>query len=290
VGGLSALPLSAAAWAGRRLGDALRLLDGRHRRRVREQAAERLGLSGRALDRFVRDNFHSYGMALAEFAHLSRMNPEDFEKHIDGMEPFGHFVRSLLEEGKGAILVTAHFGNWEWCNSVARPLGFYGGSIARPLDNPRLNEFVRSVRERNGLRIFDKAGAIRKALGALRENHLVGVLIDQDAGRTGLMSPFLGKAASTLTIPVELAIRTGCPLVTVGLRRNTGANARPDGKRFTLVYGTEPYRPDPNADADAGAEAKRLTDALNAGLSAMILDAPEQWFWLHRRWKSVGKQ
>ncbi len=214
------------------------------------------------------------------------MRAEDFPEHIDGLQPFDALLARLRAEEKGVILVTAHFGNWEWCNSCARVLGLRGGSIARPLDNPRLNEFVRSVRERNGLRIFDKAGAIRKALGALRDNNAVGVLIDQDAGWGGMMSPFLGKPASTLTIPVELAIRAGSPLVTAVLRRNTGRHAVPGGRRFTLVFNPVPYRPDPGAEA--GAEARRLTDALNDGLSGMILSAPEQWFWLHRRWKSVG--
>jgi KDO2-lipid IV(A) lauroyltransferase len=216
------------------------------------------------------------------------MRPEDFPRHIDGLDSFAESVGKLRADGKGVILVTAHFGNWEWCNSCARTLGLEGGSIARPLDNPRVNEFVRSIRERNGMRIFDKAGAIRKALGALRNNNLVGVLIDQDAGVKGLMSPFLGHPASTITVPVELAIRVGCPMIVAGLRRNGGAERKAGAKRFTMLFNPEPYRPDPEADPEA--EARRLTDALNAGLGEMILQAPEQWFWIHRRWKNKGKK
>ena len=279
---LSLFPLGAALWIGRRLGDLWRLIDARHRRTAEAQAAERLGLSPGEARKFVRRNFRNYGMSLAEFARLTRMRADDFRRYIDLAE-FADFCRGLLAEGKGVVFITAHFGNWEWCNSTATTLGFTGGSIARPLDSPRLNEYVRSIRERNGLRILDKQGAIRKALGALRNNELVGILIDQDAGRNGLMSPFLGKPASTITIPVELAMRTGSPMIVVALKRG-GEN----GRLFTLLYGREPIRPDPEAEPEA--ETRRMVDALNAELGKLILEAPDQWFWIHRRWKSEGKR
>lgn len=279
VFGLSALPLSAAAWCGRRLGDTLRLIDKRHAQRARDQAAERLGITGDELTEFVKKNFHSYGMTLAEFSHLGKMSANDFRKYVD-VDVFAEMIHKLRAGGKGLIFITAHFGNWEWCNSLARTLGVEGGSIARPLDNLRVNEFVRSYREKNGMRILDKQGAIRKALRELRHNNLVGILIDQDAGRRGMMSPFLGKAASTITIPVELAIRTGSPLIVVGLKRNPLGSE----KRFSLDYSTTPLRAE--AGADVKEETVRLVNALNDELSAMILRTPEQWFWIHRRWKT----
>ncbi len=249
--GLAMLPLGAAAWTGRRLGDIARLADRRHRERAREQAAERLGISGRELDAFVKANFHSYGMTLAEFAHLTRMKAGDIRRHVE-LCGFEERVAELR-------------------------------SIARPLDNPGLNDFVRSVRERTGMGVFDKEGAIRRALAALRANDCVCVLLDQDAGRRGLMSPFLGRPASTVTIPIELAVRTGCPMLLAGMRRNGS------GTRFTLLQDGKTYRANPDA-ADAKAEVRRLTDDLNAGLSAMIMQAPEQWFWIHRRWKNEGRK
>lgn len=281
VFGLGLLPLGVASWLGRRLGDFARLADKRHRERAREQVADRLGLSGRELDDFVKANFRCYGMTLAEFARLGRMEAKEFHRYVD-VGPFKKRIHELLAEGKGLIFITMHFGNWEWCNSLASIFGIDGGSIARPLDNPRVNELVRGIREKNGLRILDKQGAIRKALGALRENKTVGVLIDQDAGRNGMMSPFLGKPASTITIPVELAIRTGCPMLVAGLRRGGG------DRRFTLLFEEKEYRADPNADPKL--ETRRLLDALNAGLGRLIMQAPEQWFWIHRRWKSVGEK
>ena len=279
---LSLIPLGAASWLGRRLGDMARLLDKRHRERAEQQSAERLGLDAKAAHEFAKRNFRNYGMSLAEFSHLRRMRPKDFPRYVD-LEEFGEFTRALLAEGKGLIFITAHFGNWEWCNSCAAYLKVTGGSIARPLDNPRLNEYVRYIRERNGLKIFDKSGAIRKALGALKNNEIAGVLIDQDAGHQGMMSPFLGKPASTITIPVELAIRTGSPIIVVGLRRGGDG-----GKRFTMLYTREARRANPEADPDV--EVRRLVDQLNDDLGKMIMQAPDQWFWIHRRWKSEGRR
>ncbi len=279
VGGLSVMPMALASWFGRRLAGVLRHVDKRHRERVKTQAAERLGLSGRELDAFVRENFRCYGRTLGEFAKLSRYSVDDIRKRID-LGDFPEALREAMAGGKGCIVVTAHYGNWEWFNTVSSVLGLPGGgAIARPLDNPKVNEYVRYIRERNGLRILDKQGAIRKALGELRAGNPVGILIDQDGGKHGMMSPFLGRAASTITIPVELAIRTGCPLLPAILRRNQ------TGKQFGMVW--RPMRV-PNPDADPKAETVRLLDLVNADLTEMILEEPVQWFWLHRRWKSVG--
>ncbi len=280
VAGLSLLPLGAAAWVGRRLGDVFRLIDGRHRRRVYAQAAERLGLSGGELDRFVKENFRHYGMVLAEFSHLAGLTDDDLCRTVD-LGPLRECVKNLRAEGKGIIFITAHFGNWEWSNATARAFGAEGGCIARPLDNPYLNEYVRRIRERGGMRIFDKQGAIRKALGELRANRMAGILIDQDAGKAGVMSDFLGKPASTITVPIELAMRTGSPMLVVVLRRGGGE------RRFSMLFNPIPHRANP--DAPVGEETRRLVDAVNADLCRLIMQAPEQWFWLHRRWKSVGE-
>ncbi len=280
LGGLAGLPLGWATWVGRRLGDLFRLLDRRHRRRVHDQAGERLGLSGGDLDRFVKENFRHYGMVLAEFARLGRMDNADFSGYVDAA-PVRELVLKLKGEGKGLIFITAHFGNWEWCNRSAHAMGIEGGVIARPLDNPYLDAYVRRIRERGGMRVFDKRGAIRHALGEIRAGRMVGILFDQDAGPAGMMSDFFGKPASTITVPVELAIRTGCPMLVVIMRRGGG------DRRFSILFNPTPHRANPEADPQA--ETRRLVDAVNADLCRLILEAPEQWFWMHRRWKSVGE-
>lgn len=281
---LSRLPLRPAQWVGRRLGDAVRLLDKRHRQRAREQVVDRLGLSGAELDAFVKANFRNYGMTLAEFCKLARMTPEEFARIVD-FEEFKARVPELESHGTGVILITGHFGNWEYCNAAAAAAaGMTGGAIARPLDNPEVNVLVKRIRERLGFAILDKQGAIRKAMGLLRHKNTVGILPDQDAGHGGMMSDFLGKPASTITIPAELAIRMRTPMVVVGLRREKRNSG---GKAFRFLIAPDIHLPNP--DADPKEETRRLVDAINADLSAMIMETPDQWMWIHRRWKSVGQ-
>lgn len=278
---LSLLPFRVAQWVGRRLGDAVRLVDRRHRLRAYEQAADRLGLEGAELDAFVKANFRNYGMTFAEFCQLARMTPEKYRRLVD-MDDLAARIPELNSHGGGVIFITGHFGNWEYSNSATAILGMTGGSIARPLDNPRLNEMVRRVRERLGFPILDKQGAIRKAMGLLRKKGAVGILPDQDAGHGGLMSDFLGKPASTITIPAELAIRMRSPMIVVGVKRTAG-----EEKPLRFILSPQVHLPRPDADPET--ETRRLVDAINADLSAMIMQTPEQWMWIHRRWKSLGR-
>lgn len=280
VAGMSRVPLGPGRWLGRRIGDIWWLLDRSHRKIAENQAERCLHRGPAATRRLIHDNFRHYGMVMTEVSRLARMNREDFVRLVD-FDGFKEFAHELLAEGRGILFITGHFGNWEWMNSTATALEMTGGSIARPLDNPGMNEFLRSLRERNGLTIIDKRGAIRKARQMLTENRMVGVLIDQDAGAHGIVSPFLGRPGSTITIPVELALRTGSPMVTGGLRRG-GAN----GKAFTMLYNRDIRRPDLQAEPEA--ETKRLIDQLNDDLGKIIMQAPEQWFWRHRRWKSMS--
>ncbi len=283
VWGFAALPRGASIWLGERLGDLWRALAKRRRIQAEKQVRDRLGLGEEEAEQFIRRNFRHYGNALAEFSWLSRMVPEDFRALVD-FEDFEKKAAELRAEGKGVVFITAHFGNWEWFNSLAAITRMEGGSIARPLENARLNEFIRSIRERNGLRIFDKKGAIRKALRALNDNNVVGVLIDQDAGKGGVMSPFLGSPASTITVPVELAIRTGAPILVAVLKRLPPGSP----KRFQMRFSPHALRAE-NAD-DSAAEARRLVDFANRELGDLIREAPEQWFWIHRRWKTQPPQ
>lgn len=280
---LALVPIRFASWVGNRLGDLFCLVAKRRHNIVRDQVREILKIDGKELDAFVKRNFRHYGKVLVEFAILLRMKQEDFIPYIDlnGLE---QLLAKFRSEGKGSVGITMHFGNWEWANVGTVMAGGRGGSIARPLDNPRVNEFVRRIRERNGQRILDKQGALRKALGILRENGAVCVLNDQDAGPTGLMSPFLGKPASTLTLPIELAIRTGAPFFVAAIMRNESGT----GKRFSYVFSPVVFRSDPEADTQA--EIRRFADGMNEELGKLIMKAPDQWFWIHRRWKSDGKQ
>ncbi|MCC8180227.1 MAG: lysophospholipid acyltransferase family protein, partial [Planctomycetes bacterium] len=269
---------SACRWIGRRLGGIFRRLDKRHRVRAEQNVMDRLGLPADEAQRFVKRNFQNYGMIIGEFAKLLRYNHADYRRLIDigDCEPL---CRKLLAEGNGVIFLTGHFGNWEWENVMPVAYGLSGGAIARPLDNPFLDRYVKKLREKNGMKILDKGSGFRAALRTLHRKEIIAFLADQDSGRKGMMSPFLGLDASTTTVPAEMALRTGAPMLCVLLRRN------PSGSKFPFaVIRSEPIRANPEAEPNG--EIRRLVDTMNENLSSMILQAPEQWFWLHRRWKT----
>ncbi len=274
---MSTLPLAVSAWAARCLCSVWRLVDKRHRDRVKTQVMERAGLPETEAARFVRKNYQHYGNVIAEFCFLGKCSLEEVRKRIN-MDGFDHFVKELLEEHKGVVVITGHLGNWEWANCVLTAMDEHGCAIARPLDNPRLNEFIRTIRERIGCKILDKQGAIRGALKCLRGNGGLAVLIDQDAGYLGMMSPFLGLEAATISIPIELAIKAGCPVIVAAMVR--------DGKPgwFRMHYSREVLRARDGLDTQS--ETKRLVDAANAALGELIIKTPDQWFWVHRRWKT----
>ncbi|MDA8387683.1 MAG: lysophospholipid acyltransferase family protein [Nitrospiraceae bacterium] len=171
--------------------------------------------------------------------------------------------------GRGAIFVTAHAGNWEL---MALRSGLeYGGlaGVARPLDNPYLNRFLERVRTRFGNRIIYKKGALRRILAALKSGGIVGILMDQAVVKEeGHIVPFMGRGAWTTRMPVVLARRAGADVFPVFIRRTAS------GHEITVF---------PAADLDGTEE--EVLGRLNLAIEGFVRENPEQWLWIHRRWK-----
>lgn len=272
------LPFSWAVGLGSATGRLLHALMGKRRELAVRQAMDRLGLDEPAARRLVGENFRHYGKVAVELCRLAAISDGEYDRRTE-YAGILELSRKLLEEKKGLILITGHHGNWEWSNAWTTANGLSGGCIARPLDNPLLDGWLRKVRERRGLRVIDKAGALRATLKVLRNNGIMGILIDQDAGPRGMMSPFLGKPASTETLPVELAVRLGTPIVVTAAVREPGS-----ASAFAMRHFPEAIRARPGADP--AEETVRLTNLLNDCLGTLVREAPEQWFWVHRRWKT----
>ncbi len=183
----------------------------------------------------------------------------------------------LWERGGSIIFVTAHFGNWELVGALARRMGPILHSVARPLDNPYLDTWVRELREARGQKVHSKKGSLRALATALRQGDCVGYLVDQDAGPGGLFVDFLGRKASTTRAPASLAYRTGAPIVP-GCAIRSGS-----GFEFEVRLGKPIY---PRQEEPREAEIFRMTQAFTSVLEGWIREFPEQWLWLHRRWKT----
>lgn len=204
---------------------------------------------------------------------LSRLGRDDViaVTHVDGLDA----LRSAVAAGRGAVLVTGHFGNWEIGGASVAARGVPLDVVARRQANPLVDRLINEARERLGMTVIPGDGATRAALRSLRRGRAVALVADQDARAQGIFVPFFGRPASTHRGPAVLALRTGAPVF-------MGTAVRgPDGRyRVTIREVPVPGGDDPEERAD------RLTAELAAALEAAIREEPGQYLWQHRRWKT----
>ncbi len=172
-------------------------------------------------------------------------------------------------KGKGVIIVGGHCGNWELMFSMSSIIknDFYG--VVRKQSNPYVNSLIVRTRERSGSRVIYKQGALRAFLKALKAGDTVGVPVDQAAQAEGVRIDFLGAPAWTTRMPAILAKRTGAAVVPVFNFR------KPDGSFTTYAL------PEVEITGDELEDTKRIS----ASVEDFIRKHPEQWLWIHRRWK-----
>ena len=274
VGWLPAhLPPAAGLVAGRRVGDLLWwLLPGR-RRRTLDNIRLSLGrdMTPPEIGRLGRRSFQHLGMNLIEACRYFLRPTEVMlsQVHVEGVE----HLQSAAARGRGVLVLTAHYGNWELLAAAHGLTGLPLSIVIRPLDHPVLDELAARFRRRSGAELIVKRQAVREVLQALRRGRMVGILLDQNATRAeGVFVPFFGVAASTSKGLAVLALRTEAPVVPVFLRRTA------DGRHCMDV--SAPL--EPPADGDVVAYTARF----NRVIEGAIRRAPEQWLWMHARWRT----
>lgn len=224
--------------------------------------------------RVARDLYRNLGRNLAELLRFPRMSRCDVLNSVEfrGLEHFDN----ALKEGKGALLVTAHFGNWELYGAAIACAGYPISVVVYPQHNRRVDERLNGLRRSKGVEVIYKRDAAREIFRALRQNRFVAVLIDQDAGSEGVFCDFLGHPASTARGPALLAYKAGAPLIPGAIVRKA------HGSHLGLIYGI--IRP--NCSAPVESEIRRVTGELNSIISGYVLEHPDHWYWVHRRWKT----
>ena len=188
-----------------------------------------------------------------------------------------HYLRDVLAAGKGAIVVSAHLGPWEMFGILAHHRGIPLTSVYRPPKNPYLNRFLQRYRSEHGQVFIPKYGAARELLRLLRRGGYIALLVDQHAKDEGLWLPFFGRPASTTSAPAFLAFKTGVPILTGYARRLPGLY------RFE-VFCDEPMFVRPTGDRRA--DLRNATIEINRRLESYVRQFPDQWLWMHRRWRS----
>ena len=182
----------------------------------------------------------------------------------------------MMKEDKGLIMVTGHYGNFEIVGYMMGLFGFNIYSIARPLDNRFISNYLYGVRQRFGQTIIDKKGAAQLMDKIVASGATLGFIADQDAGRKGIFVDFFGRKASTYKSIGLLAVTNNIPIV-VGYSRRTG-------NRFYFELGANRYiTPDEWADKDD--PLTWLTAEYTKAIEDFVREDPTQYWWLHRRWK-----
>jgi KDO2-lipid IV(A) lauroyltransferase len=248
----------------------------RIRRRV---ALENLALAFPALPaaerlRIARACYSALGRTLAEVAWVRGEDDEALARWVtfEGTGP----VRAALAQGRGLVCAIGHFGNWELLGRAAARAGFRLTAITRALRG-RFNRWLLAARREGGLAELGERGVSRAALEVLRRGEVLAVVVDQNMRpRRGLFVDFFGRPACTTPAAAVYALRAGAPLFAAFPVRQA------DGSHRVEVTG--PFAPAPGLTGHAA--VLDLTARLTAEVERQVRAHPEQWFWLHRRWKT----
>ena len=220
--------------------------------------------------RTIRSMFLHLGESLAEILWLPNVDVKERDRTttIEGVEP----VLEILRSGQGMIMITAHCGNWEW---LACSFALYGVPVSvlqRERNEAELNELITGIRAGSGIRTIDRGStsAARQMIQALRNGGALAFLIDQSVRVESVQVPFFGRDALTPIGPARLAIRTGTPISISFIERR-------DGRQY--------IRFQPPIQTARGDDPVALTALLTAAIEDQIRRVPEQWVWMHDRWR-----
>jgi KDO2-lipid IV(A) lauroyltransferase len=223
----------------------------------------------------LRSMYMHFGQMFFEIPHVFRMRPQTVHKYVlfEGQE---HLMNAMSKK-RGVFFLTAHFGNWElMCAAVSLRFGNLA-VVARPADFAPLDRIINELRSLFGTEIIPKQKGMRRLLTLIKENKLVGILLDQNVDwYEGAFVPFLGRWACANKGLALLALRTGTPVVPVfPVRQRDG--------RYRLIFEREVEL------VRTGDKTKDVED--NTALFTSIIERyvrsyPDHWFWFHKRWKT----
>jgi lipopolysaccharide heptosyltransferase II len=223
------------------------------------------------LRQLVRRHFRRLGANLLCSAKLTQMPSEKILEHVE-VENIESMAREF-RAGVPVVLVLSHLGTWEvFAQLMPKFVGFVrNSSVYQGLGNRFIDKHVRRTRSQTGLELFDRHDGFEPVIDLLRSGGGVGVLSDQHAGDHGVWTPFFGRLASTSPLPALLAKRTRAALIAAGVY-TIGHS------RWRMVF-TERFD-------EPAASVAVLTSKINQVIEQQIRRAPEDWFWVHNRWKT----
>ncbi|MCG6920335.1 MAG: lysophospholipid acyltransferase family protein [Acidobacteria bacterium] len=270
------LPRRLVLVLGRGLGRLWGTLDRRHLR----IAADNLRLSFPDWDeervlRTARGVYAHFGTVLFDILWMDGRSREELLAitDVEGLVE----ARAAVASGRGVVCPTGHYGNWEFQGVASALLVGPFSVVARPLDNPQLDRRLVGFRTSTGNTVIYKKKALSQIMQTIREGGVVAIVIDQNVQeKDGIFVDFFGRPACTTTVAAALALKTGCIILPV--RCPLG----PDG-RYRMIYGPPVEWEGTGRGPE---EVAALTQRLTSIIEGWVREHPEQWLWLHRRWKT----
>ena len=279
ISGLGALPRPAAVSLGLLLGRIVCSLPGGLKRtgeiNLRIAFPEK---SEAERGQLLRGSFENLGRLLGEFSQLPRATPAALRELIEYDEVGLAHLREAEKNGRGIIFLTGHVGSWELLSFGWSALEYPISFLVRPIDNPRVEEMIEKIRTRFGNRAIDKKSAARQALRVLREGGTLGILSDLNSHpHEGVFVPFFGKLACTTAGIATLALKTNAVVIP------TCAVWDKQKKRY-FFHGDAPVEIIRTGDSRKDVELN--TARFAAAMERIIRLYPDQWLWIHKRWKT----
>jgi len=292
---LGLFPVNANLRTARAVGSLIWQLDAKHRKRAMENLRasfpekrdpELAAIAQRSMQHFIE-------LAMDVFYTPRLIHIETWHKFVH-LRDFNDTLKHVLR-GRGAIMITGHYGNWEVLGYSMATLGFESYAVARPIDNPYIDAWLLGVRQKKGQIVLSKRGVTTTAQDVLENRQAIGFIADQNAGPKGMFVPFFGRLASTYKSIGLLAIQYNVPVIIAYARRR--------GDRFEFDIGiqdiiwpedwTPPhFRPSElplTPDGRQQDELYYITARYTKGIEDFVRADPTQYLWIHRRWKSRPK-
>ena len=226
------------------------------------------------LERIAHDSYRHWGGVGAEYARLTRFNRRYYNKYIklEGQD----VLDASVATGKGGLVISGHFGNWEMIGAAASVVGYDVTYIVATQSNKLVDKLMDDVRKYHGIEIWKTREAPRGMMKSLKNNRFIAVMIDQDAGKDCVFVDFFGRKASTHRGPAVFHLKTGAPLMMSSCIRQKGPHYVIKFEDITL----------PEYEGTRDEINTQIVAYLTSLLEAKIREHPEQYFWMHKRWKT----
>ncbi len=223
--------------------------------------------------------YKNLGMVFVEIFRLNKYK----ESNIDDFVEYDFDQIKNIYGGQGILLLTAHFGNWELLAKTFGLKGYKGNVLARPLDNPYIEKILYDLRTASGNKvIYNRENAVKNIISALNEKEIVGFLPDENASkRIGVFVDFFGVKACTMPGMANIAAKTKLPVVPAFIVRIKGKDGNYSKHRLII----EPPL-DIKYTGDRKTDTMNILKLFNEKIEDIIKQYPEQWFWIHNRWKT----